>query len=96
MSFHNLETLRVHIGLVSDISRSLQPDGEPSPELLPELKELQCPVTSDTGGMLNAFINAREVAGRPVRLVQAAAPDRPPASSAMCPMRPDRNYRLSF
>ena len=91
MSFHNVETLRVHNGLVGDISHSLQPEGEPSPELLPELKELQCPVTSDSGGALNAFINAREVAGRPVRLVQATAPDRPPASSAMSLSRAPRS-----
>ena len=88
MSFHNVEILRVYNnGLVDDISRSLQPEGEPPLELLPELKELERPATSDTRGAFNAFINAREVAGRPVRLVQAAAPDRPPASAAMSPSR---------
>jgi len=86
-SFHNVETLRVHSGLVGDISRSLQLEEEPPLELLPKLKELECPVTSDAGGALNAFINAREVAGRPVRLVQAAAPDRPSASTVMSPSR---------
>lgn len=87
MSFNNVETLRVHSGIVGDISRSLQLDGEPTLELLPELKVLECPATHDAGGALDAFINAREVAGRPVRLVQVAPPDRPSTSTAMSPSR---------
>jgi hypothetical protein len=45
-SFRNVKILRVHYGLVGDLSRSLRSDGESSPslEVLPELKELVCPV----------------------------------------------------
>jgi len=85
MSFNNVKTLRVHSGLVGDISRSLQLEGEPPLELLPELKVLECPATSAAAAALNAFIDAREVTGRPVRLVQMAPPDRPSASTAMSP-----------
>jgi hypothetical protein len=45
-SFRNMKTLRVHNGLVSDLSRSLQLDGNPPLELLPELTELICAVGS--------------------------------------------------
>ena len=87
MSFNNVEALRVHSGLVPDISRSFQLEGEPPLELLPELKVLECPATRDAGGALNAFINAREVAGRSVRLVRVATRDRPSASTPMSPSR---------
>ncbi len=41
-SFRNVKTLRVHQGLVVAVSWSLQLDGEPPLELLPELNELIC------------------------------------------------------
>jgi hypothetical protein len=71
MSFNNVETLRVQSVLVGDISRSLQLQGEPPLELLPELKVLRCRVTTDASSALEAFIKAREVAGRPVRVLAA-------------------------
>jgi hypothetical protein len=45
-SFRNVKTLRVHSGLVGEISRSLQSDGEPPLEVLPGLKEIVCPAGS--------------------------------------------------
>ena len=85
MSFHNVKTLRVHNSLVVDISRSLELEGGPPLQLLPELKELECFGTSDPRGALNAFINARQVAGCPVRLVQVTG--RPQTSSTMSSSR---------
>jgi hypothetical protein len=64
-SFSNVKTLRMPSVFIEDLFRSLRSDGEPPPELLPKLQVLVCPVGSD---MFNAFINARNVAGHPVRL----------------------------
>ncbi|KAH9955485.1 hypothetical protein BC827DRAFT_1236686, partial [Russula dissimulans] len=70
-SFSNLKTLRVGLGLVSQLSRSLQPEGEESPvELLPELKELSFPTASIFASAFTEFRNARRVAGRPVIVVR--------------------------
>ncbi|KAF8481665.1 hypothetical protein DFH94DRAFT_852486 [Russula ochroleuca] len=69
-SFSNVKTLCVHNGLVSELSRSLQSDDGESPlELLPELKELVYSAGSDTSDAFTAFIDARQIAGRPVALV---------------------------
>lgn len=69
-SFSNVKTLRVHNGLVRDLSRSLQSDDGESPlELLPELKELVYSAGSDATDAFTAFIDARQIAGRPVALV---------------------------
>src|SRR6266851_4576418 len=73
-SFRNVKTLRVHNGLVSDLSRSLQLDGEPPPELLPELTELVCPAGSVDDKIFSAFIDEREVAGQPVKLIGETFP----------------------
>jgi hypothetical protein len=45
-SFRNVEILCVHKGLVGEVSHSLRLDGGQSLELLPELKELVCPMGS--------------------------------------------------
>jgi hypothetical protein len=65
-SFRNVKTLCVHNGLVRDLSRCLQSDGEPPLELLPELTELVCPVGSVNDQIFSAFVHEREVAGQPV------------------------------
>jgi hypothetical protein len=72
--FSNLETLRVHKGLVGDVSRSLRSDGEQSKELLPELKELMCPKESVKDNSFASFIHDREVAGQPVKLIGETFP----------------------
>ena len=72
-SFRNLQTLRVHKGLVGDISRSLQLDGEQLLEL-PELKELVCPTESVEEKSFATFIHYREVAGQPVKLIGETFP----------------------
>jgi hypothetical protein len=64
-SFSNVKTLRMPNVFIEDLCRSLRSDGEPPLELLPKLQVLVCPVGSD---MFNAFVNARNVAGHPVRL----------------------------
>ncbi len=68
-SFRNVKSLRVHNGLVSDLSRCLQLDGEPPLELLPELTELVCPAGTVNDKTFSAFIDEREVAGQPVKLI---------------------------
>jgi len=73
-SFRNVKTLRVHNGLVGEVSRALRSDGEPPLELLPELKELICPARSVEDKTFAAFIHEREDAGQPVNLVGKAYP----------------------
>jgi len=73
-SFRGVKTLRVHKGLVAELSHSLRSDGDPSLEILPELKELVCPVGSVDDNTFAAFIHDREVAGQPVSLIEEAFP----------------------
>jgi hypothetical protein len=73
-SFKGVETLRVHKGLVAELSRSLQLDGEPPLDILPELKELICPLGTVDDNTFAAFIHDREVAGQPVSLIEEAFP----------------------
>jgi len=69
-SFRNVKTLRVHNGIVGDLSRCLQLDGE----LLPELMELVCPVGSVGDKTFSAFIDEREVAGQSIKLIGETFP----------------------
>jgi hypothetical protein len=73
-AFRNVKKLRVHNGLVRDLSRCLQLDGEPPLELLPELTELVCPAGSVNDKTFSAFIDEREVAGQPVKLIGETFP----------------------
>ena len=73
-SFSNVKTLRVHNGLVGELSRSLQFDREQPLEVLPELKELVCPVGSVDDKTFASFIREHEVAGRPVNLIGETFP----------------------
>jgi hypothetical protein len=75
-TFRNVKILRVHDGLVGELSRSLQSDGKPSPslEVLPELKELVCPAGCVDDKTFAPFIHEREVAGQPVSLIGKASP----------------------
>ena len=69
--FSNVKTLQVDNGLVKELSRNLRlDDGEHPLELLPELQELRCSGSGDTGDAFMAFIDARRNAGRPVTLVR--------------------------
>jgi hypothetical protein len=70
----NVEILRVHKGLVGEVSRSLQFDGEQPMELLPELKELVCPTGSVEDKLFAPLIHDREVAGQPVKLIGETFP----------------------
>src|SRR6266478_551282 len=66
-SFSNVKFLSVEDGLVKELARCLQlDDGEPSLGLLPELQELTCFGSGDTGEALTSFVQARQNAGRPV------------------------------
>ena len=69
--FRNVKTLRIESGLVEDLFHSLQLEGGELPlELLPELQELSYFGSSVTGDGFISFIDARQNAGRPVKLVR--------------------------
>jgi len=70
-SFHNVRTLLVDDGLTRELSRSLRPaDGESSVDLLPDLKELEYSTYRTASDAFSSFIDARQLAGRPVTLVR--------------------------
>jgi len=73
-SFRNVEILRVHDGLVGELSRCLALDGEPPSEILPELKTLVCPVGSRDAKAFATLVDDREVAGLPVDLIEDVFP----------------------
>jgi len=67
-SFSSVKTLQVDRHLVEQLSHSLQvDDGESPMELLPELKLLSYPIRFYTLAFTQ-FIDARQVAGRPITL----------------------------
>jgi hypothetical protein len=93
-SFRNVGTLRVHKGLVGELSRALQPDRELPLEVLPELKVLVCPTGIVDDKTFASFIHEREVTGRPVSLVELTFPvgNYPyefPASTGISHVEPD-------
>jgi hypothetical protein len=73
-SFRSVQTLRVHKGLVGEVTRSLRLDGDQPLELLPELKELVCPSASVEDKSFSPFIHDREVAVQPVKLIGETFP----------------------
>jgi hypothetical protein len=73
-SFRNVETLRVHDGLVGELSRCLALDGESASEILPELKILVCPTGSRDEKTFAKFAHDREVAGLPIELIEEDFP----------------------
>jgi hypothetical protein len=73
-SFRNVEILRVHNGLVGELSRCLASDGEPPLETLPELKTLICPLGSRDDKTFATFVYDREVAGLPIDLIEDVSP----------------------
>jgi hypothetical protein len=69
-SFSHMETLRVDDGLVKELARGLRlDDGELPLELLPELQEITYSGSGNTDDLFTSFIDARQIAGRPVTLV---------------------------
>jgi hypothetical protein len=73
-SFRHVKTLRVHHGLVGEVSRFLQLDGESPPDLFPDLKEIICPHGSVDDKTFAGFIREREAAGRPLKLNRELSP----------------------
>lgn len=73
-SFRHVKTLRVHHGLVGEVSRFLKLDGEPPPEIFPDLEELICSHGSVDDKTFAAFIHEREAAGHPLKLIRAHSP----------------------
>jgi hypothetical protein len=81
--FSNVKTLRVEDGLVEQLSHCLRlEDGELTLDLLPELQELRYSGSGDTDNAFTSFIDARQNAGRPVKLVRPLPrlkPSKPPS-----------------
>ena len=68
-SFWNVKTLRVHEGLVGELSRSLPLDEEPPPlKLLPNLELLVYPEGSHNIEKFTPFIHQRRLARQPINL----------------------------
>jgi hypothetical protein len=71
-SFSNVKTLRVHRGLVGELSRCLRlDDGEHPLELLPELQKLTYSGSGNANNAFTSFVDARQNAGRPVTLIKS-------------------------
>jgi hypothetical protein len=70
-SFKNVKTIRVPTGLLGEVSNILPLGSGKSPDaLLPELRELVCPMGSLAPYIFAPFIKARESAGAPVTILQ--------------------------
>jgi hypothetical protein len=82
-SLNHVKTLRVHGHFPENLSRSLLSDGEPLPEVLPNLQVLECPVGCDASDAFAAFVNARKAAGYPIRLVPVDSPARSSANTGL-------------
>jgi hypothetical protein len=68
--FSNVNTLRVKEELAGELSCSLRSeDGEMPLELLPNLLELECFSNGSVGDAFTPFVNERQAAGHPVRVV---------------------------
>ena len=77
-SFSNVKTLRIGNELVEELSRCLRlEDGELPLGLLPELQELRYFEGPDNGDAFTSFIDARQIAGRPVTLVRESPSPSP-------------------
>jgi hypothetical protein len=72
--FENVKTVRVHGGLVEEVSRSLRLDGEPPLEVLPELTEIICPTRSVDDKTFIPLLHEREASGHPINLIGEAFP----------------------
>ena len=82
----NVKTLHIDDGLVEQLSRCLRSeDGELPLELLPELEELTYFGNRDTGDAFTSFIEARQNAGRPVKLVRHNYNPRPSSPPSKVP-----------
>ena len=85
-SFSNVKTIRIDDGLVKGFCRCLQlDDGELPLDFLPELQELRYIGRSDTDDSFTPFINARQIAGRPVTLVRLSPSPSPSESPSEGP-----------
>jgi hypothetical protein len=74
-SFSNVKTLHIDDRLIKELSNCLRlDDGEPSLELLPELRRLTYSGSGDIGDAFTSFIDDRQKTGRPVTLVQICGP----------------------
>jgi len=82
-SFDHVKTLRVHGIFAKNMLHSLLSDGEPLPEVLPELQVLECPVGCDTSDEFATFVNVRKAAGHPICLVLVDSPGRSQAGTGL-------------
>jgi len=73
-SFRNVEILRVHDGLVEELSHCLDLDGEPPSEILPKLKTLICPLGSCDDKTFARFVHDCKVVSLPIDLIEDVFP----------------------
>ena len=73
-SFRNVRTLRVHDGLVGEVSRCLASDEEQASEIFPKLETLVCSMGSRDEKTFAQFVRDREVAGLPIDVIEDAFP----------------------
>ncbi|KAI0289095.1 hypothetical protein BC826DRAFT_1162011 [Russula brevipes] len=77
--FSGVKVLHVAGGLIRQVSRSLEfEDGEPPPQLLPELKKLIYYKEGDPSDAFTSFIESRKIAGSSITLTQ-----KPPSPSSL-------------
>jgi hypothetical protein len=94
MFFSGTKELRICHALVEELSLALQPDDEePNLELLPELQELALEIEEEhADDAFASFMNARQLAERPVRLLPLPVPGTKPVPGAqpVPSQQPDR------
>ena len=73
-SFRNVEVLRIHDGLVGEVTRCLALNGEPTSEIPPDLKTLVCPIGIRDDKTFARFVHDREVAGLPIDFIEDPFP----------------------
>ena len=68
-TLNHVKTLHVHGLFTENLLRSLLSDGEPLPEVLPDLQVLKCPVGCDASDAFATFVDACKAAVHPIRLI---------------------------
>ena len=82
-SFNHVETLRVHGRFAKNFIQSLLSDGEPLPEVLPDLQVLECLVRCDSVDAFATFVDGRNAAGHSIRLDLVDPPGSPLANTGL-------------
>ena len=82
-TLNHVKTLRVHGRFTENLSHSLLSDGEPLPEVLPDLHVFKYPMGCDASDAFATFVNARKAAGYPIRMVLVHSPGNSPSNTGL-------------